>query len=363
MAELTANRVTSRDAAPAPSGGVCAECGAAIDADDRFCAYCGATRETEVAAAPAATAGDDAQQGKFFRCQNCGAEVRTNPQERSYVCPFCDSTYVVEYAPQASGRLPPEFVIGFGLTPEAALAKYQEWLAGGNWFRPSDLKRAQIAEKLRGVYLPFWSFSMLAQSAWSATIGEHWYRTETYTTRDSQGKMVTRTRTVQETEWWPLSGRHHRYYSGYLVSGSRGLPQAEAERIKPFHLAALKRYDAGYLAGWLCEEYSIARDEAERICREEFLRWEQNNVTAFLPGDTHRGLDVNTQFSQSSEDLILLPVYVLSYRHRDKLYRFLLNGQTGKAAGDKPLSWVKIGLAIGAAVALIATISILIAAS
>jgi len=39
-----------------------------------------------------------------------------------------------------------------------------------------------------------------------------------------------------------------------------------------------------------------------------------------------------------------MPIYILSYRYRDKVYRFLINGQTGKAAGDKPLSGTRIAL-------------------
>jgi hypothetical protein len=61
-------------------------------------------------------------------------------------------------------------------------------------------------------------------------------------------------------------------------------------------------------------------------------------VAAFLPGDTQRGLSLQTRFSHVNSDLCLLPVYVLSYRYRDRVYRFLLNGQTGKCDGDKPVS-------------------------
>ena len=170
---------------------------------------------------------------------------------------------------------------------------------------------------------------------------------------------MTKTRQVQETEWWDLDGRHHRYYSGHLVSGSRGLSQRDAERIKPFHLAALKRYQPYFLAGWLAEEYSVDRETALATCQQEFLRREQNNIAEHLPGDTHRELRVDTQFSSVNSDLILLPIYLLSYRYRDKLYRFLLNGQTGKAAGDKPLSWLRIALAGAAAIATVLVVLLL----
>jgi RNA polymerase subunit RPABC4/transcription elongation factor Spt4 len=348
MSEASSFAPSVDDAGPALRARACEHCGAPIETDDRFCPACGGTLPTaEQTREPAAAQ-------KRFACKNCGAEVAIDPDRRSYICAFCDSTYVVELPEPETHRQPPEFVIGFAVTRDDALAKFREWLDRNSWFRPGDLKTARIEEKLTGVYLPFWSFSMLAESRWSADVGEHWYRTETYTTREN-GKTVTKTRQVQETEWWDLDGRHHRYYSGYLVSGSRGLGQQDAERIKPFHLAALKRYEPYFLAGWLSEEYSVDREAALAACQQEFLRREQNNIAEHLPGDTHRGLRVDTQFNSVNSDLILLPIYLLSYRYRDKLYRFLLNGQTGKAAGDKPLSWFRVGVA-----GLVAAVAVLV---
>lgn len=337
-----------------PAGQPCSSCGSPVEPGDKFCPACGATRASEsVPSVPAVAQ-------TYFHCNNCGADVARETSQRSYVCPFCDSTYVVEFTREETGRQNPEFVIGFAVTPAEAEEKFFQWLRANSWFRPSDLVAQAAADKMRGIYLPFWSFSMLAQSRWSASIGEHWYRTETYTTTDSKGNTVTRTRQVQETEWWPLAGRHHRYYNGYLVSGSKGLPQGQAERIKPFQLPALKRYEPYFLAGWMCEEYSIAREQALEMSKQYFYDQERRHVAGFLPGDTHRQLEVETRFSQVNSDLCLLPVYVLSYRYKDKLYRFLVNGQTGKIAGDKPLSWRKIGAAIGIAIAIIVVILIIV---
>ncbi|HEV2970793.1 MAG TPA: zinc ribbon domain-containing protein [Pirellulales bacterium] len=333
-----------------PTGKPCKVCGGLVEAGDKFCHACGTVQEVEPAA--------PAVEQKHFRCQNCSAEINVDPGQRSITCPFCDSTYVLELPATESNRQRPEFVVGFAVSPTDAVEKFQSWLRQNGWFRPGDLKTAQIQEKLRGVYLPFWSFSMLAESRWSSQIGEYWYRTETYTVIEN-GKTVTRTREVRETEWWNLSGQHHNYYSGYLVSGSKGLPQTYAERIKPFRLESLKRYQPYFLAGWLSEEYSIAEDAALELCKQEFSRWEQQNVASFLPGDTQSGTTVETEFSHVNSDLILLPVYLLTYRYRDTIYRFLVNGQTGKTCGDKPFSGLRIGIAIGMAVLLILIIWLL----
>jgi hypothetical protein len=350
----TVNPVTSVVDEPGlPHGTSCARCGTPLEAEDRFCPGCGAVHE-----APSPPPLPPTVQ-KHFRCETCGAEVATGATQRSYTCPFCESNYVIEVA-AGSDRIAPEFVLGFAVTREAAAEKFRAWLATNPWFRPGDLPiAAKVVERLRGVYVPFWSFSLLAESEWSARIGEYWQRTETYTTIEN-GKSVTKTRTVTETEWWDLAGRHHDYYSGYLVSGSRGLAQADADRSGPFHLAGLRRYDPSYLAGWLCEDYSIARDAAFAHCERVFLQRERDAVEAFLPGDTHDDLRVRTEFSRISSDLILLPVYLLSYQYGGKPYKFLINGQTGKIAGDKPLSWRRIGLAIAAAIALVAAIAMII---
>ena len=63
------------------------------------------------------------------------------------------------------------------------------------------------------------------------------------------------------------------------------------------------------------------------------------------------GLDFQTEFSEESADLTLLPVWVFAVRHAaDKPpVRVLVNGQTGKVWGKVPTSWAKIGL-IGAIV-------------
>jgi hypothetical protein len=111
-------------------------------------------------------------------------------------------------------------------------------------------------------------------------------------------------------------------------------------------LPALKRFEPYFLAGWLCEEYTVSREEALKRSQEEFHRREHADVASFLPGDTQRGLQVFTSFSQQSSDLCLLPVYILPFKYKDKSYRYLMNGQTGKWTGKKPLSHARVAAAV-----------------
>jgi uncharacterized Zn finger protein (UPF0148 family) len=345
----------------------CPACGSPRSPGAKFCVACGMPFEATATVPPEAPAATTQatrelsqppkEAGQIsttsFHCQNCGSDIAVTTGERSIRCPFCDSTYVAEIQSDRTGRRRPEFVIGFAVTREQALQKYFEWIRKGGWFRPGDLSLRAISDKQVGVYVPFWHYAYEARSRWGAMIGQHWYRTETYTVRTQDGKTETRTRTVQETEWSPLSGKHHKYYFGYLVSASKGLSQQEALSIQPYDLRAITRFKPYYLAGWTSEEYSVDYAQAKAIAESEFQQREINNISRMMPGDTYGQLNVQTEFELNETDLMLLPVHILSYRYRDRVYRFLVNGQTGRIAGEKPWSGVRIAGAVSVVVILI----------
>ncbi|MEM7559708.1 MAG: zinc ribbon domain-containing protein [Planctomycetota bacterium] len=152
-------------------GPPCSACGSPREGNSKFCTACGSpleTREAPVSAQGESSETDAALPSHYFECDNCGSQVATSVDQRSYVCPFCDSTYVKEISVQESGRQRPEFIIGFGITAEQAKQKYFEWLGKNSWFRPGDLAQKAVADKQKGVYLPFWHFSMHAASHWNA---------------------------------------------------------------------------------------------------------------------------------------------------------------------------------------------------
>jgi hypothetical protein len=82
------------------------------------------------------------------------------------------------------------------------------------------------------------------------------------------------------------------------------------------------------------------------VCQQYFGAQAQRDVAAFMPGNTHSKLSVNTTFSGETSDLVLLPVYVMNYHYKGKGYRFFVNGQTGRISGKRPYSLARIALAI-----------------
>jgi hypothetical protein len=66
-------------------------------------------------------------------------------------------------------------------------------------------------------------------------------------------------------------------------------------------------------------------------------------------GSSHvRNFSMTSDFDDESWRYVLLPVYVAAYNFENKVYQVMLNGQTGAIAGQKPVAWWKIWLAVAA---------------
>ena len=71
---------------------------------------------------------------------------------------------------------------------------------------------------------------------------------------------------------------------------------------------------------------------------------------AQVPGDTHRNLQTRQEYSAQTFKHVLAPLWLLTYVYRGKPFQVVVNGYTGKIAGEHPLSWVKIAFAALAAI-------------
>jgi predicted nucleic acid-binding Zn ribbon protein len=290
-------------------------------------------------------------------CTGCGAIVDVEQGMRTAACVYCDTPGVIE-KPRGSSVPEPTFVLPFIVGKDQALKALAHWKKTRSIFCRSAIRSAAASattvESMRGIYVPAYLYSCVATSSYSAQIGENYTETETYTTTVN-GKSVTRTRTVTKTEWRALSGNHQSYVNDVVVTASKGIPNDELERIEPFDLRGLRRMDASVLPGWIAEEASLERDACLQLARQEAVDEVKAALEKFMPGDSHNSLTSSTSFDREGADLVLVPIWVLALRwsNQHPVLRILINGESGRAGGDAPLSPLKITLAIVAALAAI----------
>ncbi len=281
------------------------------------------------------------------RCNQCGAVMDLDPGLVAGRCGFCGTPGVVEVKAETE-LLRPESVLPFSISKDAAVQSYRSWLHG-LWFRPNDLKRRAELKDIQGFYLPFWTYDAHADAWWTAEAGYYYYVTESY--NDAQGRRQTRQ--VQKVRWERASGRLSQDFDDVLIYASRGLPRELCQAIEPFPTQELVPYDSRFLVGFGAEEYALDAKEGWQLAQTRMHEDLTRACSAQVPGDTQRNLQVRANFSEARFKHVLLPIWVAAYRYGEESYRFLVNGRTGEVQGTAPWSWVKITLAVLAALLLI----------
>lgn len=349
----------------------CRNCGAnmiwdpAVDA--LACGYCGASVPVPRAEGRIVERGldevDQAQTGfgadlRVTKCGNCGARVTFDGTSTSEACVYCGSANVLAQEANRNG-LRPESLVPLDVCKDGVAKSFREWLKG-RWFRPNDLERVKSFDGV-GVYVPFWTFDARIASSWSADAGYYEYETRMRSVRIN-GKMTMRPETVRRVRWQPAWGNRDDTYDDFLVHASKGLSKELVAKLGGFDTKGLVPYRPEYLAGWRAEEYDVDLEGGWAAGQTAMVELQNARCAGDVPGDTHRNLRVQNSFSGVRWKHVLLPIWSLQYRFRGKTYTVLINGQTGRVAGEAPLSWIKVSLFV-IMLALIAAAFYAIAAS
>lgn len=272
---------------------------------------------------------------KVFDCQSCGSKFMVNNSQVKVECGFCGSNNVNLEAFEHS-YIEPMGIIPFQVPKEKSNELFSAWIKKG-WFRPNKLKRLAEMDALHGIYIPFWTYDAQTESTYS---GEAGYREQIRKQVLVNGQYQTKT--VSETRWVHRSGHFSHFFDDVLVVASTGVKQKLMESIEPFNLKEVINYDARLMLGWEAEVYSLELDEGYKTADKIMDKRLREFCKAEIGGDTQRRVTVHSQKYYQTFKMIMLPIWISSYKYQDKIYQFAINGQTGKVNGKKPTSWVKI---------------------
>jgi len=338
-----------------------------------ICPFCGTVSPVELPAAGGpivendlATAlrnidddhrGWDAEK-KSVKCQSCQAISVFDPSRVAQRCDFCGSSALVPYD-QIKAPIRPESLLEFKLSESQVRETIRQWY-GSRFWAPNALKTRAMTDTVKGIYLPYWTFDANAHSNWTAQAGYHYYTTEHYT--DSEGRSQTRQK--QHTRWEHAEGSIEHFFDDDLVPASKGVQADLLRQIEPFPTTTdLKPYDAGFLSGWVVEQYQIDLISAAQHSHEAMEKDMYSRCSRDVPGDTQRNLQVDTTFYDQTFKHILAPVWLLTYKYGSVPYQVVINGYTGTIAGKYPLSWVKITLAVLAALIVLVILLVMFSGS
>lgn len=344
----------------------CPACGGTMDFDPKtgglLCPYCGHMQEIKADAASADEAPmpstakeiplEEAEKTancdwgtatKTIICKSCGAESVYDAQVLSSECPYCGSNQVTEAGD--TNTMAPGGVVPFKIDQNEAGSRFGAWIKK-KFFCPKAAKESANPKKFQGIYLPYWTFDADTKSTYTADYGID--RTE----EDKEGKSHT------VTDWHKTSGSFNKFYNDELVCGTTQHDTTMLRCIEPFDTEDNKAYKPEYVAGFGAEKYSIGVKDAWETGKKQIDDKIESEIRSKIleekDADRVRNLNVKSAFSNLTFKYLLLPVWISSFKYQEKVYQFMVNGQTGKVYGKTPVSKIKVFITILLIVAIFA---------
>ncbi len=331
----------------------CPSCGASIQFNPASgklsCPYCGYEEEVEQPAsedeqfakeldfksAVAQKSFEWGKEKKVVICDACAAEMIYDALEVANVCPYCGSNHVMEAA--AENSIEPNGIVPFAVTKEQANSNFRKWIKR-RLFAPNEAKRSAKADAFSGVYLPYWTFDTKTRSTYTAKYGKN------RTVKDKDGK------THVETDWYSTSGTYERFIDDHLVRASKRYNDRILKKVEPFETNSSLSFNKDFLHGYIAERYSVGIEEgwgqAKSEIRHQLLREIDRHIRTKHFADKVSNLQIKTDHLKVKYKYLMLPLWLSSFKYKEKIYQFMVNGQTGLVGGESPISPIKVAFAV-----------------
>jgi hypothetical protein len=278
-----------------------------------------------------------------FSCDGCGATTVLPPGNTSGSCPYCKRPFVA--AARSTRTLRPQAVLPLAIPRDDAGVRLKGWL-GSRWFAPNDLTSLARAEAFTPIYVPAWSFTADARTAYDGERGDDRTEWRTVTSTDAEGNTVTSQESYTVTDWDRASGVIDQHFDDVVVPASATISEDEEDALQPFDVANARPYQPEYVLGCVSESYSVTLPEGWTKAQHAVDGTIVHGVEEDIGGDHQRIHERSTAWSSIVFLHLLLPVWVAAYAYRGATYRVLVNGRTGQVIGKRPYSKVKIALLV-----------------
>lgn len=278
-----------------------------------------------------------------YHCPTCGAEIITDETTTATFCYYCHSQVILDGKLQ--GTYLPDKIIPFSISRKEAIKKFEKWISKKKFLVRGFYSKKQI-EKMTGVYLPYWLVNCKLEGGIEAVSKRinSWYE---------RGNRYVETEIYQTDRVGDIEINNMPNFA------LNKLNKDIVNNIFPFKWDGITKFDKKYLLGFQADKHNLGKRYFEEEIYSDLKTLTTQHLKESIFG--YNRTEVKECFIDIKEfscEHALLPVYLLTYKYKDELYYFALNGQTGKTAGRLPLDYKKliltsIMIAVSLAVALV----------
>ncbi len=265
-----------------------------------------------------------------LKCSSCGANIMLNKYQLQTYCPYCGNTTIVKGKKQKLMYI--DSLVPFAFSKAEALSTLKSTLFKKFYANKKVFKNLTEAD-INGIYVNTFVFDFVTSSEYHGTFSY------TETERDTDGRDHTVTR------YKNVSGFFDKKFTNVTVEANSKLEQKDLISIMPFDYSGAVEFQDDFLHGYMLEYQDKMFDEcfqvAERIARKRI----EDDLLRKYHCDRVENLSLNIAYSEKRYNYCLLPVYLVNRVVKDKQYKLLMNGQTGKI-GRIPKDKLRVFLTI-----------------
>ena len=275
-----------------------------------------------------------------YHCPSCGADVMADGETVADFCYYCHNPVVL--SDQLSGAFRPDKVIPFKFGKQQAIDKFLAY-AKRHLYVPRDYFCKEQVEKITGVYYPFW----VTDADSSASMTAEGMRLRVWVVGNIKYTETTRLE-------FERAGEIH--FEDIVTSALSTEDKAMLEGVLPYPSESLEEFSMPYLTGFVAKKRDIERKDLNDEVRERMHGYADRLLRGTISGEvapTRPELNIH----QSHWEYALMPVWVLTYRDKEgKIYKYAMNGYTGKVYGELPISKGKLAATFAAVLAAVAAV-------
>ncbi|MBQ0001506.1 MAG: hypothetical protein KBT01_08245 [Clostridiales bacterium] len=192
-------------------------------------------------------------------------------------------------------------------------------------FAPGYLRKESEMSKLRGIYMPYWSYGFSVDQEIHANA---------YTEKRKGDYIIT--------DHYHLVANAKGSYDGISFDSASNFYDDISERISPFDTRQAKDFNPAYMSGFYADKGDVASEvylnDAKDYLKED-VSTSFSNLPEFegLTMDKSK-LSAKIQPENAKNDFVLYPVWFLTNHFgKNRVTYAVANGQNGKIAADIPI--------------------------
>jgi len=273
---------------------------------------------------------------KEIVCQNCGGHTTFGGTLTATRCPYCATPIQRDDVHDAPDRLPVDAVLPFQVAEPAAKEVVEKWI-NSRWFAPSEFKKYSDAGSFASVYIAYFTFDASVNTDYRGERGT------TYTVTVGEGQNR---RTETRVRWRNASGRVHNKFDDIPIMANTGLDEKKVAELEPWPTQQARPYSAEYVAGHLSRTYDRTAEQCFEPAKQRMTEEIERTVRRDIGGDRQRVHSMDPQWYDMRFKYLLLPVWLLTVMYEGKPFQVCINGVTGEVQGRRPISKIKVALAV-----------------